>query len=66
MGPGRKAQSTERTEYGKYRNIGGIQSPFVSEQFRNGGKVFRLFSNDVQVNQSIPPGTFELPRSEDT
>ena len=56
-----KQRSTERTEYSKYRDVGGVQLPFVSERFRNGEKVFQLFSNNVQVNQSIPPGTFELP-----
>jgi hypothetical protein len=35
--------------------------PFVTERFRNGEKVFQLFSDNVQVNQTIPPGTFELP-----
>jgi len=54
-------RSTEVTEYSKYRDVSGVQLPFVTERFRNGEKIFQLFSDNVQVNQTIPPGTFELP-----
>ncbi|HXR74489.1 MAG TPA: hypothetical protein VN737_00865 [Bryobacteraceae bacterium] len=54
-------RSTERTEYSKYRDAGGVQLPFVTERFRNEEKIFQLFSDNVQVNQTIPPGTFKLP-----
>jgi hypothetical protein len=48
-------------DYDKYRDAGGVMWPFVVERQRNGYKVFQLFADTEQVDQSLPPGIFDLP-----
>ncbi len=57
-----KQHDDEVTDYDKFRDAGdGVMWPFVIQRFRNGYKVYELYADSVQVNQSIPARTFELP-----
>jgi hypothetical protein len=52
----------EVTEFDKYRDVGsGIMWPYTIERERNGYKTYQMFAAKVEVNQTLPPKTFELP-----
>jgi len=52
----------EVTEFDKYRDAGGgIMWPYTMQRERNGYKTYQIFSDKVEVNQSLPSKTFELP-----
>ncbi len=52
----------EATEFDKYRDVGsGIMWPYTIERERNGYKTYQMFAEKVEVNQSLPPKTFDLP-----
>jgi hypothetical protein len=60
--PETRYHNDEITEFDKYRDIGaGIMWPYTIERERNGYKTYQIFSERVEVNQSLPPKTFELP-----
>ena len=53
---------TEVTIFAKYRDVGGgIKWPFNIRRERNGEKIFEMYSDGVEVNQTIPDDTFQLP-----
>jgi hypothetical protein len=57
-----KDRNEEVTTFTKYRDVDGIQWPFAIERDRNGEKVYEIFSNSVQVNDSkISDDLFALP-----
>jgi hypothetical protein len=62
MDPETRYHNDEVTEFDKYRDVGGgIMWPYTIERERNGYKTYQIFSEKVEVNQSLPPKTFELP-----
>ena len=58
-------QTRERNDaemmFDKYRDAGGVMWPYSIERSRNGYKTYQMFASSVQVNQPVPPKTFELP-----
>ena len=57
-----KLKNTEVTDFSKYRNVGSnIQLPFVLHRERNGEKIFEVFADKVEINQTLPPKIFDLP-----
>jgi hypothetical protein len=52
----------ESTVFGKYRDVGdGVLWPLAVQRFRNGEKTYEMYSETVQVNQSLSSNLFELP-----
>ena len=62
LDPATKQHNDEVTEFDKYRDAGGgVMWPFAIERSRNGYKAYQMFAAKVEVNQQLPPKTFELP-----
>jgi hypothetical protein len=60
--PETRYHNDEATEFDKYRDVGGgIMWPYTIQRERNGYKTYQIFAEKVEVNQSLPPKTFELP-----
>jgi hypothetical protein len=60
--PETRYHNDEVTEFDKYRDVGnGIMWPYTIERSRNGYKTYQMFAEKVEVNQPLPPKTFELP-----
>ena len=60
--PQTRYHNDEAIQFDKYRDVGGgIMWPYTMERLRNGYKTYQIFSEKVEVNQSLPPTTFELP-----
>ncbi len=60
--PQTREHNDEEINYDKWRDAGdGVMWPFSIERQRNGYKTYQMFANTVQVNQTLPAGTFELP-----
>jgi hypothetical protein len=51
----------EVTDYSKYREVDGIEWPYVTHRERNGEVIFEIFGTRVEMNAKLPPKTFELP-----
>jgi len=51
----------EDVEYGKYRDVGGVQWPYTMLRRRDGERVFQIFSETVLINQGLPDSLFTLP-----
>lgn len=56
-----KMRMTEATVYAKYREVTGIMWPYSIQRERNDEKVYEIYSDRVQFNQSLPSSTFSLP-----
>ncbi len=57
-----REHNDEEIDYDKWRDAGeGVMWPFTIERQRNGYKTYQMFASRVDVNQPIPPKTFELP-----
>jgi hypothetical protein len=62
MDPETRYRNDEVTEFDKYRDVGGgIMWPYAIQRERNGYKTYQIFAEKVEVNQSLPAKTFELP-----
>jgi hypothetical protein len=60
--PVTRERNEEVTVFGKYRNVGGgVQWPWSITRFRNGEKIFELFSDDVKTDQGLTDTLFILP-----
>ena len=59
--PVTRLNDEEVTVYSKYRDVSGVQWPFVVQRERNGEKNFQIFSENVQINKSLPEKIFDLP-----
>jgi len=61
--PVTKQKDEEITFYSKYRDIGGgVQWPFAIERARNGEKIYQMFAEAVQINNSkVADDLFDLP-----
>jgi len=48
--------------FGKYRDVGGgVMWPFTVRRERNGEKIFEMYSETVEINQSLKDSMFTLP-----
>jgi hypothetical protein len=51
----------ETTVYSKYREVSGVQWPWVIQRERDGEKVYEIYSDSVEINKALPDTTFQLP-----
>jgi hypothetical protein len=52
----------EETLFAKYRDVGGgVKWPFSIRRFRNGEKLFEMYSDSVQINKDLKDDLFTLP-----
>jgi hypothetical protein len=56
-----RGRSTEVTDYSKYREVNGVQWPYVIHRERNGEVIYEMFANSVEINAKLPEKTFDLP-----
>lgn len=62
LDPDTRVHNDESFDYDKFRDAGdGIMWPYVIQRERNGYKTYQMFATKVEVNQPVPPKTFELP-----
>ena len=54
---------TEVTAFAKYHPTGGILWPYDIRRERNGDKIFEMYSETVEINQSLGDELFTLPAS---
>jgi hypothetical protein len=59
--PTTRQRFEEVTVYARYREVDGIQWPYVLTRYRDGERVFQLFCQDVAVNSDLSEGLFVLP-----
>jgi hypothetical protein len=62
----RDSQTRERFEevtlLSKYRDVGGgVQWPFAIQRFRDGEKIYEIYSDSVTINQDLTDNLFTLP-----
>ncbi len=59
--PKTRRRVEEDMEFGKYREVDGIQWPFTMVRRRDGEKVYEIFSESVAINQNLSDSLFSLP-----
>ncbi len=59
--PDTKYRNEEVTDFSKYRDVGGVRWPLATHRERNGFKVFEVFADQIEINQTLPPKIFDLP-----
>ena len=52
---------SEETVWANYRDVGGVKWPYSTRRFRNGEKLFELYSDSVQINRDLKDDLFTLP-----
>jgi hypothetical protein len=59
--PTTKQRFEEVSLFAKYRDVGGgVQWPYNITGFRNGSKVYEIFSDSVTINQDLSDNLFTL------
>jgi hypothetical protein len=56
-----KQRSVEVTDYSKYRQVNGVQWPYVTHRARNGEALYEIFADKVEIDADLPAKTFALP-----
>jgi len=59
--PQTRRRIEEVTVFSKYRDVNGVQWPFVIERERDGEKVFQMYSEKVEINRGLTDELFTLP-----
>jgi len=60
--PEYKDFDTEETVFAKYRDVGGgAMWPYSIRRFRNGEKIFEMYSDNVQINKNLTDDLFTIP-----
>lgn len=59
--PKTRRRIEEVTVFSKYRDVGGVQWPFVIERMRDGEKIFEMYSERVEINKGLSDELFLLP-----
>ncbi|MGC8792340.1 MAG: hypothetical protein ACP5U2_02995 [Bryobacteraceae bacterium] len=59
--PRTRRRIEEVTVYSKYRDVGGVQWPYVIERERDGEKIFQMYSERVEINPGLSDDLFRLP-----
>ena len=49
------------TVYNKYRDVSGVLWPWSVVRFRNGSKIFEMYSESVSINGKLEAGLFAPP-----
>ncbi len=62
LDPQTNERDDETSDFDKYRDAGsGVMLPYSIQRNRNGYKSYEMFGSKIDVNQSLPPGIFDLP-----
>ena len=56
-----KERMEEMTVYNKYRDVSGVMWPWSVVRFRNGSKVFEMYSESVAINGKLEASLFAPP-----
>jgi hypothetical protein len=59
--PETKRRIEESTVYNKYREVSGVMWPWSIVRFRDGNKIFEMYSESVTVNGKVEAGLFVAP-----
>lgn len=59
--PETKQRMEEMTIFNKYRDAGGVLWPWSIVRYRNGSKIFEMYSDNVTINAKLDPNLFEPP-----
>ncbi len=59
--PKTRERIDEEVEFGKYRDVDGVQWPFTMLRKRNGEKVYEIYAELVSINQGLSDSLFVLP-----
>jgi len=60
--PDSKRRIEETTIYNKYRDVGGVMWPWSIVRFRDGSKIFEMYSESVSINdKKVEDDLFEPP-----
>jgi len=57
----RRIRHEEVTVFDKYRDVGGVQLPFVTQRYQDGERTFAMFAESVLINQDLTDEKFTLP-----
>ena len=56
-----KERMEEMTVYNKYRDVSGVMWPWSVVRFRNGSKIFEMYSESVTINGKLDTSLFAPP-----
>ena len=56
-----KVRMEEMTVYNKYRDVSGVMWPWSVVRFRNGSKIFEMYSESVAINGKLEASLFAPP-----
>ena len=56
-----KERMEEMTVYNKYRDVSGVMWPWSVVRFRNGSKIFEMYSESVTINGKLEANLFAPP-----
>lgn len=56
-----KERMEEMTVYNKYRDVSGVMWPWSVVRFRNGSKIFEMYSESVTINGKLEASVFAPP-----
>jgi len=59
--PKLKFRIEEVTIFDKYRDVGGVQLPYVIQRYQDGERTFAMFAESVLINQDLTDEKFTLP-----
>jgi hypothetical protein len=59
--PETKQRMEEMTIFNKFRDAGGVLWPWSIVRFRNGSKIFEMYSENVSINAKVDPNLFAPP-----
>jgi len=59
--PDTKERMEEMTIFNKYRDAGGVMWPWSIVRYRNGEKIFEMYSENVTINATVDPKLFVPP-----
>jgi len=59
--PEMKQRIEEMTVYNKFRDVNGVMWPWSIVRFRNGSKIFEMYSESVSINTTLDAGLFAAP-----
>lgn len=57
----RRIPHEEVTVFDKYRDVGGVQLPYVIQRYQDGQRTFAMFAESVLINQDLTDEKFTLP-----
>ncbi len=59
--PINKEKQEEVTLFSKYRDVSGVQWPYSIQRYRNGEKIYEIFSETVAIDLDLPDQFFTIP-----